>query len=628
MDPVKTTARHILFKKRPISAAVLVLSAVMIFFFAFQMAVSLHKYNNLEATTMDLGYFEQVFWKISHGDWWAFSTVFQTPALAADGSLWVYPVAYGFRYLGGVTFLFCVQSLGTSLSAWGLYKIARVKRFSPWQSAIISMAFLLYPAIIGGSQFDYHPDFIALPLIVWAYFFYATNRATGYYVCLLLAVVAKNVVLISLLGWGFGLIFWKRRYRDGLVILLVSAIFFIAEMDWIIPMYFRGGTESINLSLYSYLGHGFVGIIEGFFMHLPAVLHHLSHEERYVIWVFLPVLTISLFGTASVPAMLALFFLNALSSFAPQQMIDDQYQVILTGWVFLALIEGLRRFEEKRVPLFLFGITIITVLLEAVWVNFLIVPELSVTHQKVASVKAVIRHIPNSDVVFTQNHLGVFAYRFRDMGVANAAIPGLLVDPLPTLWNEHSGTSIMPTALLGMRPTSPYFADVLAQALAAGYHMTLHQQGVFLITGDKRFPVPSLSRTEYAQQPTSNSMWTIPVWTQKTVIGLVDWSTKMVVVPKEAKGLVFSPITLYLSSGTYDVGVMLGSSKLSGHPIELGTLHIARHELPVVSGRRQAQIKFAVSTPQVASISLTSTGASSFTVEYIFVKHVKHNKAQ
>lgn len=99
---------------------------------------------------MDLGYFEQAFWDISHGNWWAFSSVFQTPAVAADGSLWLYPLAYGFRYLGGDLFLFTVQAVGTGLAAWGIYRAARIHQLSSGHSVAVAILFLLYPAVLGG----------------------------------------------------------------------------------------------------------------------------------------------------------------------------------------------------------------------------------------------------------------------------------------------------------------------------------------------------------------------------------------------------------------------------------------------------------------------------------------------
>ena len=74
----------------------LFLALSTILFGAFQLFVSFHKLNNLQATMMDLGDFRQEMFQISHGNWWAFDTVFRTPAVAQDGFFLIYPLAYAY----------------------------------------------------------------------------------------------------------------------------------------------------------------------------------------------------------------------------------------------------------------------------------------------------------------------------------------------------------------------------------------------------------------------------------------------------------------------------------------------------------------------------------------------------
>ncbi len=596
----------------------LMLVAAIVLFGTFQMVVSLHKYYTLQASTMDLGYFEQELWKISHGNWWAFSTVFQTPALAADGCLWLYPLAYGFRFLGGAPFLFAVQALGTAVTAWGLYRASLLHRLSSWQATAIAITFLLYPAIIGGSQFDFHPDFIALPFIVWAYVYYTAGRKGLYYLFFLFAVLAKNVALIPIAGWGFGLIIFKRQFRDGIIAIVASAAIFVAEMDWIVPLYFHGGTEHLNLSLYAYLGVGFTGILRGVFMHFPLVLHHFAGERSYALWIFGPVLFLPLLGSTSVPAMLSLLLLNALSSFAPQQMINDQYQVILSGWVFLSLIESLTRFRRGQ-RLFISGIGSFTVLFASVFMINTIVPTLNVTSPALGQVKSAVAHIPSSDVVWTQNHLGVWAYRFPVMGIAREAVPGHLVDGLPRLWAESKRSENIPTALLGQRPVTPYFADVIAAALHADYHISFHQGSVFVLSGFRRFKVPSPSSIGDGWQP-SNRLWTIPAWTQETQLGTIEWSQHSVFVPAEAKGVVFPGIYCELGPGIYEVSVHIEDRGPKARHLIVGELRIG-HQIAVIPiNHPTVHLRLFLAHPQIVVVSLTSTGAHAFQIQTFSIR--------
>nr|WP_275107401.1 DUF2079 domain-containing protein [Sulfobacillus harzensis] len=513
------------------------------------MWVSLHKFYTLQASTMDLGDFEQEFWKITHGDWWAFSTVFQTPAFANDGSVFIYPLAYGFRFLGGASFLFGLQALGTAWAAWGIYRAAILNHLAEWTASILAILFLLYPAILGGSQFDFHPDFLALPLLVWAYVYYTTDRKGGYYILLALAAVAKNMALISIAGWGLGLLVYRKRWRDGLITVASSVGLFFLEMDVIFPRYFQGGTEKINLALYGYLGHGFSGILLGIVTHFPAVVHHLLQEGPYAFWILEPVLGLSLLGSASVPALLSLVALNALSAFPAQQQINDQYQVILAGWAFLALGEALARFRAQQ-PRLLFGVAVATVMIEALFVGSVILPELAATNRTLPAVEAAVQHIPRHAVVWTQNRLGPWAYRFRVLGIAREQAPHQFIDPLPLLWREADRGGVRPTAILAERPVTPYMADIIAESLRAGYRVTEHQGGVFVVQGMRHFGASRPSAVGNGWQPRS-SVWEIPAWTQQTMLGHVDWPDLAVVVPPHARGVVFPGFPVVLRPGTY-----------------------------------------------------------------------------
>ncbi len=163
-------------------------------------AISAIRFASLHADTMDLGYQAQMFWKISHGNWWAWASVFQTPALAGDGAVTMYPVAYGFRFLGGAYFLFALQAAGVALAGWGMFRAALQQGWSDRAALAAALTFSLLPGILGGSQFDYHPDFVALPFVVWAYVFYQADRRRAYYLCLLAAGLSKNMALFGIAG--------------------------------------------------------------------------------------------------------------------------------------------------------------------------------------------------------------------------------------------------------------------------------------------------------------------------------------------------------------------------------------------------------------------------------------------
>ena len=589
-----------------------------ILFGAFQLFVSFHKLNNLQAAMMDLGDFRQVLFEISHGNWWAFDTVFQSPAVAQDGFFLIYPLAYAYRFLGGVGVLFVVQAAGTVVTAWGIYRAGRLHEFSQWSATAVATTFLLYPAIIGGSQFDFHPDFIALPLLVWAYVSYTAGHRKSYYWLLLLAALTKNIALVSIAGWGIGLLVYKRQWKDGVLAIAGSLAFFLVEVDVLIPRFFDGGVNRVNLSLYSYLGHGFTGVMLGMATHLPMVFHQILGHGTYMGWLFAPVLGLSLLGSASVPAMLSLFVLNSISSFPAQHSVATQYQVLLAGWVFLALVEALSRFRKKRT--LLLGVFTSTVLFESLYLGMFLMPTLAVTNPALPAVRAAVRTLPAHAVVWTQSNLGVWVYRHTYVGIDSEQVPHLYVSPLPVLWREAGPIDGSRTAILGMQPVSPFFADVVQQALRAGYRISFHRGPVFILVGKQHFRVPHPNLNILTWQPSGPS-WVIPAWTQLSLDTRIRWQKQWVTVSRGHPSLTFPGIEMVLAPGHYRFSVQVRDEVRSLKTI-LGVLEAAGHSVAIRGGSSSATLKLSLTRRELVYLSLSSTGRASFSVLQFDVQRV------
>lgn len=510
-------------------------------------AISAVRFAHLQADTMDLGYQMQLFWQISHGDWYAFSSVFQTPALAGDGALTMYPIAYGVRFLGGAYFLFALQAAGVALAGWGLFRAAHQKGWSDRAATAVALLFCLYPAVLGASQFDYHPDFIALPLFIWAYVFYQADRRRAYYLCLVAAALSKNMVLFGIAGWGVGLILYRRQWRDGLVAGLGALGLLAFELDWFFPHFFPGATLHLNASLYGYLGHGLTGIATGIVTRFPVVLAHLAAEPWYLVWILGPVLGVALLGAAAVPAWLALFGLNALSALPEQHMVASQYQVLLAGWLFLAVIEGLTRWPAWR-RRWLLASAVLSAAGTVLVLGLVVTPELLMATPSPAAVTAALQAIPPHDVLYVQTHVGARAYRHPVFGQDRRATPrGPLLDGLPTLWRE---APYAPTALVVTAPTSLGFGTVAADALRAGYRVTQHRAGVVVLTGTRHFAPPVLGLRQGGWQP-HRPGWTLPAWTRLTQVGQFVWPSGALRAPRHRAGWLVRPFSTWLPPGHY-----------------------------------------------------------------------------
>lgn len=623
MDTAMTTTQAALRPSRGRLRPTRVLVAALVLYGAFQVAVSVYRFETLHAFGFDLGYFEQVLWKISHGDWWAYSSILQTPAVAADGSLALYPLAYLFRFAGGPFVLFVVQGVGTTMAAWGMYRAALALKLGEWTAVLGAVLLLLAPGILGGSQFDYHPDFIALPLLVWAYVAHLEGRRTAYYLFALAAVFSKNIALVGFMGLGVGLILYKRQWRDGVATLLGSLALIAMEWGWLIPHVFHASSATIDLSLYGYLGHGMLGILRGLVVHFPRAARHVLSNPGYLVWVFAPLAGLSLVGSAALPAGLALVAMNAVSTFVSQQAFSNQYQVMLTGWLVLAAMEGAARLQLGR-RAWLTAAFAMTLVAQLAIVFALVVP----IFQRPVSPAVVLRtalakvHLPASTVVWTQNRLAASFYRYRVLGFDREVVPGTMIDPLPTLWHEAPAGA--PTALVGSVPVSPYFATVVSEAEHAGYHVAFHAGPVFVVRGSNHFTPVMPSQPDLGYEPASRT-WVIPAWTQTTDVGSVDWAQGILLAPADRAGMLLGPVDVRLASGRYRVQVSVRGR--TSHSGTLGTLTVHPSSGRTVStavdpDRVTATLTVDVVRTTWATVSVWSTGTAPWGVGVLSITRV------
>ncbi len=592
----------------------LMLSIVV--FGAWQVFFSLLKLREVQAAAMDLGYLEQVMWKISHGNWWAYSSVFQTPGIAGDGSVALYPLAYGFRYLGGSTFLFVVQAVGTGLATWGVYRAAVISKINGSMAVVLALAFMLAPGIFGGSQFDFHPDFVALPFMVWAYVAYRRGRLGPYYVLALAAILSKNMVLFGFLGWGVGLVVWERRWRDGLIALAGTLALMGLEFGWLIPHVWHASTQAVNARLYGYLGHNFVAIATGLPTHLGALVAQMFSDPVY--WVFMLGATagICLLGRAAVPAALALLLLNAASTLYQQHTVVSQYQVLLTGWIALATVEAVARWPRWRGRMVLV-LAVTTALFQAGALSAgTLLPLLTTAPPGNAeTIRQAAATIPVHTVVWAPDHDAAYLYRFPVFGQDHQAVPGLMVDGLPTLWREAGSYQ---TALLGVEPVSPYFAQVVGKAIRAGYRITYHHGRVFVVSGDRGF-APGLPQSYLLVNEPASNTWVFPSWAFGTRVGVVQWQQGVVAAGRR-RGALVEPIRLRLNAGRYRVRVRLVPESPPGRTVgDLVWAGAVTHRFPIPSAAATVSDTVVVGRNGWVKLSITANGHGAFAVGNITV---------
>ena len=179
-----------------------------------------------------------------------------------------------------IELLMAVGALAVLSSAWAVYALTRAYDSPPWVAACMATAYLLYPAtsrIIYGSSYGFHEILLAIPLMLWSFYFHQRRRWLWMAVCVVLAISLKENVAIVYAMFGLYVFLRDRRAWWGLALCAACVAHVAVVMYWVVPSYNASGAYS-KLYLYGAPGDTPGGLIAGLLLR-PDVL-----IDRLVSW--------------------------------------------------------------------------------------------------------------------------------------------------------------------------------------------------------------------------------------------------------------------------------------------------------------------------------------------------------
>ena len=118
-----------------------------------------------QTSSWDLGIFDQATYLISKG-LVPNSSLLNFHILGDHGSLVLYPIGWLSTIFPSVKLLFFLQSSALASTVFPLAKIAKNNNLSKKLTITSLLVFLLYPVTFNVAIFDFHPEVLAVPLIM------------------------------------------------------------------------------------------------------------------------------------------------------------------------------------------------------------------------------------------------------------------------------------------------------------------------------------------------------------------------------------------------------------------------------------------------------------------------------
>lgn len=297
------------------------------------------KYRAFGYTDFDLAVHAQSVWNILHGS--MDSSILGIPFLGNHMALILYLVAPLYALCSSPLLLLHLQTAILALGAWGIYKLARRELSGGWGLAF-ALFYLIYPPLIYMNLYEFHPIALATTFLIFATYFYRTERFGAFWGFLALAMLCQENVALIAMAFGIHALIERRSRRWIWVPIAVGLLYFVLIVVVVMP---RLNRYVQMYSMYSHLGASFPEVLKNAATHPALAMKSMWNPERLTFFnlLFAPLGYLSLLSPFSLIPAVPIFLQRLLSSRATESALIFHYQAEFIPFVFAAAIHGLHR---------------------------------------------------------------------------------------------------------------------------------------------------------------------------------------------------------------------------------------------------------------------------------------------
>ena len=351
-----------------------------------------------QSNLFDLGIFDQAAFLISRGE----PPIVTTQGfhiLGDHAALVMYPIALLYRLWPDVAWLFGLQAIALGLTAVPLHALARQAGLDERWARTLAVCGLLYPAVFNVALYDFHPEALAVPALLWALWAGLAGRGGHLAIALGLVLACKEVLGLTVAFLGV-LLWLKGRRGAGAIVAVAGLAWFGFAAGAVIP-HFSGAVPAAT-SRYTWVLRAIgtnpllvverlVGLPALFYMALLLLPVAIGVRARQMVW--------------ALPA-IPMLGLNLLATVPEQRDLIHQYTVEIFPFLLVWLIgsvaqEPRRGWLSPKVLLVWSGMCFLALAKYGYFMG-LFLPDVPV----LAAEKAAIRAISGPGGVLAPSHLG------------------------------------------------------------------------------------------------------------------------------------------------------------------------------------------------------------------------------
>ncbi len=311
--------------------------------------VSLRRFNLFGAQAFDLGIFQQGVWLLANG-YTPFVTVRGWHLFADHFSPILFAFVPFYRIWAHPFWLFFGQTLALALGVIPLYRLAIRHTQDEKIATLISIGYLLHPAIMTMLFFDFHPVLLSIPFVLWAIDALDENRPVSFAVACFFALLCREDVAVSVACLGlYGLLVSRKWWSGAIVTFSILWFIFATKMMAILS----GEEKTAYLSLYSRWGNTPLQIVIGILTHpfdaLKALIlceGHFTQPGAYPMLLLAPFAFFPLFSGTFASFALPNYAVSALSDWRAMRELGFQHASIIAPWLAASLPFAFGRLQK------------------------------------------------------------------------------------------------------------------------------------------------------------------------------------------------------------------------------------------------------------------------------------------
>lgn len=281
---------------------------------------ALVQHRSMSTRTIDLGYYDNIFYQSIHGRWLACSFLKTGNHAAAHFDPILVLLSPLYLLYPRAELLLVLQCVWIGSGVIPAYLIAHRRLQSRLAAGGLALAYVLHPALQGANMYEFHSLSLVAPVFLWVVSFLEKGSRLGYFLALAVLLLCREDAALLSFFLGLAAVIApgvltasedaagaapdereageKRRRRMGVVTLVASTVYFVVVKLFFMrsPDILNSGKDAYSFAYYYEAlipaGTGMGGMILSLIGNPMFVLRHVFTEPKLVYFgtVFLPVL--------------------------------------------------------------------------------------------------------------------------------------------------------------------------------------------------------------------------------------------------------------------------------------------------------------------------------------------------